>query len=173
MARVFWAARDLDGWAFVGNHSFVLIYLNATESLIRTKSESEGTTKFATLGGHVKDGNLIFIPNQKADVQCVKESLNSSLKGWFSDYDMEQNAITPPTGSGWSFALKLEELAYKYETNTKLKPQEYGLANFNCATWVNTMLKVAGVPQSERIKLGEFSGVDWGEEDLLDESLFK
>jgi hypothetical protein len=172
MAQVFWAARDLDGM-FAGNHSFILVYLNQNESLIRTKSESENGTKFATLGGHQKDGNLIFIPNQKADVDCVKEVLNPSLAGFWSDFDMEENRINPPSGSGWSFAIKLEELAYKYESNTASKIQEYGLLNFNCATWVNTLLKVAGVPQSERIKNGEFSGIDWGEEDLLDENLFK
>lgn len=173
MAQVFWAARDLDASGLPGNHSFILVYLNQNESLIRTKAETESGYKFATLGGHQLDGNLIFVANQTADVQCVKEVLNPSLKGFWSDFDMEENRINPPSGSGWSFAIKLEELAYKYSINTASKPQKYTLMDFNCAAWANTMLKVAGVPLSERIKLGEFSGIDWGEEDLLDEKLFK
>jgi hypothetical protein len=172
MAQVFWAARDLDGWNLGGNHSFILIYLNQNESLLRTKAESEGGTKFAILAGHQVSGNLVFVANQTADVQCVREVLNPSLAGYW-DFDMEEKRITPPSGSGWSFAIKLEELAWKYAINTSSKAQEYGLLNFNCATWVNTMLTVAGVSQYERMKLGEFSGIDWGEEDLLDKSLFK
>ena len=37
----------------------------------------------------------------------------------------------------------------------------------NCAAWVNSILERVGIPKSEREHLGEFFGIDWGEEDLL------
>lgn len=172
MANVYWACRDLDGWAFAGNHQFILIYLTANENLLQTGTNTENTNKFATLGGHNGSGNLILIANQTADVESVREVYKKFVSTVF-DYDLEEHKITPPDGSGWSFALKVEQLAYNYVRNTATNPQPYGLQDLNCATWVNTLLKVAGVPASERATLGEFSGIDWGEEDLLDESLFK
>ncbi|MEN6383883.1 MAG: hypothetical protein ABFD79_01660 [Phycisphaerales bacterium] len=44
---------------------------------------------------------------------------------------------------------------------------------FNCATWVNSMFKAAGVHRSIRNEAGEFNGFDWGEENLIDESYFR
>jgi hypothetical protein len=173
MASVYWAARELDTWwGLPGNHQFLLIYLGTDESLLQTRSEVQSGYRFSTLGGHDSGGNLVLIPNQTADVTSVKEVYKKYVTT-LTDYDLEQKKINPPGGSGWSFALKVEELSYNYLKNTAIKPQAYDLWDTNCATWVNTLLKVAGVPESERRSLGEFSGIDWGEEDLLDESLFK
>ena len=172
MANVYWASRDLDDWAFVGNHQFILIYLATDENLLQTGTKVESGYRFATLGGHNGNGNLILIANQTADVASVKEVYKKYVTT-LTDYDLEEHKITPPNGSGWSFALKVEQLAHNYARNTATTPQPYGLQDLNCATWVNTLLKIAGVPDSERAALGEFSGIDWGEEDLLDESLFK
>jgi hypothetical protein len=172
MAEVYWAARDLDGPPW-GNHQFIAIYLGENEALRQTKAEDEGGTKFVTLGGHVENGNLIFIPNQTADVQSVREAINPSCAGWWSDYDLEKHKIDPPSGGGWYLATQCEELAYKYQTNTKSSPVKYDLWDGNCASWVNTLLKVIGITQTDRSRAGEFNGIDWGEEDLLSEDLFK
>lgn len=172
MAEVYWAARDLDGPPW-GNHQFLAIYLDSNESLKQTKAEVEKSKKFATLGGHVKNKNMIFIPNQTADVQSVREVINPKKAGFWSDYDMEKHKVTPPSGGGWSFACLCEDLAYKYKKNVAASPLKYDLWDANCASWVNTLLKVAGITKQSRIKLGEFSGIDWGEEDLIPENLFK
>lgn len=171
--EVYWAARDLAGSPF-GNHHFILIMLPENYSMQQIKTQTEGSQRFVTLGGFAESGNLVFKSNDSSDVQSVKEVLNPSLRSWYTaDYDMERNKITPPTGGGWNFATTLERLAFNYEKNTKTSPVPYSLKNENCAAWVNTILKVAGVSAGERIRLGEFSGIDWGEEDEIPESLFK
>jgi hypothetical protein len=172
MADVYWAARDLDGPPW-GNHQFILIYLDDNESLISTESQSEASQSFVTLGGHIGDGNLVYFPNQSADVRSVREVLDpSTITGW-SDYDMEKKYISPPNGGGWGFAVQIEELAQNYLNNSASTPVEYDLWDENCAAWVNTLLKVAGVSKATRMRAGEFSGIDWGEEDLLPVSMFE
>lgn len=94
MAEVYWSARDLDGPPW-GNHQFIVIYLDASENLLQTKTIEESGTRFVTLGGHVLDGNLVFIANQKADVDSVKEVANPDLVGFWSDYDLEKHKVTP------------------------------------------------------------------------------
>jgi len=172
MAEIYWAVRDLDGVPW-GNHHFILIILGEKESMMRTKTQEEDGTKFVTLAGHEKGGNLVLIANQKADIDSVKEVIDPSLITGWSDFDMEKHSISPPTGGGLSFAWEIERLAYNYERNTATTAVPYDLGDVNCATWINTLLKVAGISQSERSTAGEFSGIDWGEEQLLDESLFK
>jgi hypothetical protein len=172
MAEVYWAARDLDGPPW-GNHQFLVIYLNESENMFRTKAMVEGETRFVTLGGHVLDGNLVFIANQKADVDSVREVINPDLAGFWSDYDLEKHKVTPKDGGGWNFALKVERGAYQYRQNTVDSPVEYDLWDRNCATWVNTLLLVAGVTWSDRMRAGEFNGVDWGEEEKVDRALFE
>jgi len=172
MADIYWAVRDLDGVPW-GNHHFILIVLGDKEFMMRTKFEEEGGQRIVTLAGHNVGGNLALIANQKADIDSVKEVINPNYnKGW-SDFDLEKHSLTPPTGGGLSFAWEIERLAYNYENNTKTSPVDYDLWDRNCATWINTLLSVAGISQSVRNKAGEFSGIDWGEEDTLNEDLFK
>ena len=49
----------------------------------------------------------------------------------------------------------------------------YSLIDENCAAWVNTMLKKAGISDEIREDLGEFWGIDWGEEDLIPDQFFE
>lgn len=172
MAEIYWAARDLDGPPW-GNHQFILIYLDSSENLLQTQSVEESETKFVTLGGHILDGNLVFIANQKADVQSVKEVINPKLAGSWSDYDLEKHKISATDGLNWSLALKIEQAAYNYEKNAGSSPVDYDLWDRNCATWVNSLLKSVGVSAADRKTAGEFNGIDWGEEDEISEDLFK
>ncbi len=171
MADVYWVARDLSSF-FVGNHQFLLVYLEQNESMLKVKTQEESGKKFVTLAGHQPNGNLVYVPNESGDVTSVKESINKNLKGNFQDYDLEKHLVTPPNGTGWSFAIQLELLADKYAVNSGVSPVKYDLWNLNCSTWVNTILKIAGVSAGSRGTLGEFKGIDWGEEELLDENLF-
>ena len=43
------------------------------------------------------------------------------------------------------------------------RPVEYGLQNRNCATWVNCILKNAGISDDDCKKTNDFWGIDWGE----------
>ena len=172
MAEVYWAARDLSSF-FLGNHQFILIFLEANEAMQRVEIQEEGGKRFVTLAGHQPNGDLVYVPNQTDDIASVRESINTNLRGRFRDFDLEKHYISPPTGGGWSFAFQLEQLAERYAANVQNNPVDYDLGDRNCSTWVNTLLKVAGVSASVRLKEGEFRGIDCGEENLLDENLFK
>ena len=173
MASIYWAARDLAGF-FIGNHHFIIIGLSRKENLLKTKAIREKGKRFVTLGGFEdKMGNLRFYANQKSDVQSVMEVLTPSKAGTWSDFDLEHHRIKTLAGGGFSLAVKLEQYAYTYNRNIVKRPVKYNLVCKNCSAWVNSIFKVAGVSKSERIRLGEFKGVDWGEEDLVPLNLFK
>jgi hypothetical protein len=172
MAEVYWAARDLSSFVW-GNHQFILVFLDASEAMPGLKVYEEGGKKFFTLAGHQPNGNLVYVPNQTDDIASVRESINTSLRGFFRDFDLEKHSVSAPTGSGLSFAFQLKQFADKYDANVQTNPVKYSLQDRNCSTWVNTLLKVAGVSLSTRRSAGEFRGIDWGEEELLDENLFR
>jgi len=52
------------------------------------------------------------------------------------------------------------------------KRYSYSLVNANCATVINTVFKLVGYPKNQRELLGEFSGIDWGEEKAIPDDLF-
>jgi len=176
--KVYWAARDLDSF-FWGNHHFILIMFDKkSENPTRYDAQGDkGGPFFVTLAAFKeedKNNRLMFRANDSSDVRSVQEVLNPkkyATRSW--DYDMEQNRIKSPSGSDSSFAQKLEQLSRNYERNEAKSNVTYALLNENCAAWVNTLLKVAGVSAATRLKQGEFSGFDWGEEDKVPESLFK
>jgi hypothetical protein len=170
--EVYWSARDLDSF-FLGNHHFLLIKIPKDKKLTRIINLDEGDWRFITLAGHLPDKHLVFRENDEGDVQSVREIINPKLAGRFYDYDLETHFVNPPNGGGWSFAQSLVDLAFNYRRNSETTPVEYVLRDENCSCWVNTILRVAGVPKNERMKLGEFSGIDWGEEQTLDDNLFK
>jgi len=178
--EVFWAARDLDSYAApIGNHHFILIMLDKGHKVAFPAKHEDGK-RFVTLGGFKKSvggkSRLIFEANNSADIFSVREVLDPKehTRVWKPDFDMERHKIAPPgKSSGLAFAQKCVQLAKTYAFNEKLKHVEYTLTNQNCSAWVNCLLKAAGISRSDRLKAGEFSGVDWGEEDTLPPSLFK
>ena len=63
-------------------------------------------------------------------------------------------------------------MAY-YAENTQDYPcLEYSLVDENCAALVNTILERLGFSKDKREEIGEFTGIDWGEEDLLPSKYF-
>ncbi len=175
MAQVYWCARNLDTvFGFSGNHHFLVIRLDEGESFPPFSSESESGTNFITLAAFNEDGNLKFGENNKADVTAVKEYLNpGKYKDNWTDYDLEYKLIEPPKGmSDEKFAHLIAMLAARYNDNQKHKKVRYVLDAENCAAWINTMMWVAGLSESVREALSEFSGVDWGEEFVIDPEMF-
>ena len=73
------------------------------------------------------------------------------------------NYWEPDVWSGKALQKAIDE----YQNNCP-----YSLVDENCAAWVNSMLERVGIPKSERDRLGEFFGVDWGEEDLSPSQYF-
>ena len=100
-----------------------------------------------------------------------RESLDPQTypPGTWSDWDAEMHEIPTPSGmTDTEFIQKLQEAINDYNNNCP-----YNLFDENCAAWVNSMLEQVGIPEDLREELGEFFGVDWGEEDLIPEQYFE
>ncbi|MCP4114522.1 MAG: hypothetical protein GY737_03815 [Desulfobacteraceae bacterium] len=172
--KMYWACRDLAS-SPAGNHHFILIYPDMRFGLPPIPILEDNRTRFVTLGGFEVHKNLEFVQNEPSDVKSVREHLNpKQYRRWYlPDLDLMIHQIHRPSGSEKAFCETLVKQAINYRNNTKITPVTYSLSDNNCSAWVNTMLKIAGVNYYDRKSLGEFRGIDWGEEDLLDETLFK
>lgn len=169
--EVYWSARDLAGPP-VGNHHFILIYVDPIYGLPPFSVLEEKGKRFVTLGAFNVGGNLEFIANETSDVTSVREEIDTKKRGWFSDLDLEKNRVSSPLASDQKFAETLVKQALAFKIKSQSKKIKYTLTKQNCSAWVNIMFKVAGVTENNRKSLGEFNGFDWGEEDLIDENLF-
>ena len=172
--KVYWCARDLAGIPW-GNHQFILIEFSSGFDVPPFSIQEEKGISFVTLAGYNVGDNLEFKDNAPSDVQAVKEVINPRKKGFFSDFDLEKNKVRVPSPqkSDQYFVESLAKQALIFKVKTQKRKIKYSLVDENCSAWVNTMFKVAGVSLVDRQKYGEFSGIDWGEEDLIDESYFK
>ena len=183
--HVYWSARDLAS-SPIGNHHFLLIVFEnraAAELMKKThelhfKSEAVGskTTYYMTLGGFADGKKLVFEANEESDVKAVREWIDpEEHTAWYlPDLDLESHEINPliidsSDTKGAHLINKIVRAAKSYKNKS---PVKYNLLDENCACWVNTLLKALGYPQSYRHEKGEFFGVDWGEEDEIDSSLF-
>lgn len=177
---VYWCARDLEK-SPIGNHHFILlVFPDATERFSGEPSKQEdtpdGTTYFYTIGAFKgADGFpdlLKMIVNQETDVKAVREYVDPDehTSPLTPDYDLEPHQVTSPLGSSENFIMTVVQLATNYKTKGDI---QYSAIDENCAAWVNTLFKVAGLSDTAREELGEFLGVDWGEEDLIPEDFFR
>lgn len=175
---VYWAARDLENF-FLGNHHFVVIVFESRSQARRVCGDfkgigftstinEQGSKIFYTSISVVKDNALIeldILPGP--DVQAMKEVINpyEYTSWWVADYDLEGHRISTEE----SFMTMVMQLSVNFENS---ESTDYNLLNQNCASWVNTLFKVAGVSSEDRANLGGFAGIDIGEDDLIDETLF-
>jgi hypothetical protein len=179
---VYWSARDLDDCKFLGNHQFLLLAtadknMKFNGVLPIAADTVCGTSYFFTVGGFKTD-NYILIEkiNESSDIKSVHEYTNPAQHvGWLStDYDLEIHSVPPPSGSTvTSLIKKVMELATNYLKKDINTLPSYKLKDENCAAWINTLLKVAGLNETIRETLGEFDGFDWGEEDYIPDHFFK
>ena len=168
-AKVYWCARDLAG-SPVGNHHFLTFIPDNPNDFNGNTVDMGNGAQGWTNGGQEKDGKLVSTPNEGNDLQSIRELRDPQNypPGTFSDWDGEMHEIPTPQGmTDTQFIKALQKAIYEYQNNCP-----YSLVDENCAAWVNSMLERVGIPQSERERLGEFFGVDWGEEDLIPSQYF-
>lgn len=70
----------------------------------------------------------------------------------------------------------MQKIVNAYETfkkNIESNPPKYGLCSTNCAAWVNGLLKSVGISREDRVRLGEFWGIDWAEESNVFDKYFE
>jgi len=173
---VYWCARDLAGVAVVGNHHFILMVSDpGSFAKLPFPPKDESGVYFCTLAGFKSTaGRLTFMFNEENDVQSVLEKINPETYTSLltPDLDLEIHKVTPPHGSEDAFANEVAQLAQNYSSNTQAGAPAYTLRDANCSAWVNTLFSIAGVSKTDRERYGEFFGIDWGEEDLIDPKLF-
>jgi hypothetical protein len=168
---VYWCARDLK--LGIGNHHFILLVTSkANFDRLGLTPHEVGGTYFCTLAAF-KEGFLKYDSNNLDDIQSVKEKIapDQYVKWNKPDFSLEYHKVSPPQGTHAAFIQKVATLATNYEANQGNAPA-YSLWDENCACWVNTLLKCAGISDEDREEYGEFFGIDWGEEDLISESLY-
>ncbi|MQX34920.1 hypothetical protein [Roseospira navarrensis] len=179
-SKIYWCARDLAGSPW-GNHHFILVVQGEPKitSTMGVTWQKYAGTEFMTIAAFaIKKGGtnrLMLGYNEKSDVHAVKEVLNPAItKKQWSDFDLERHAVAPPNGKTKdAFVKDIIVKAELFKKNEAKKNLPYSLIDENCAAWVNSLFKACGVPKTTRIKAGEFSGFDWGEEDEIPASYFK
>lgn len=176
--RLYWAARDLYDHA-LGNHHFIAVFLDdpAPARQLGIETIRGGNGQFFTLGTYENEAThtLELRRNYWTDIKAIKESLEPELHlQWYSsDFDVELHPIPIPSDQSPELMLRrLVELSDRFEQNARIQKPKYTPEQQNCSAWVNTMLYLSGVPEQTRLELGEFSGIDWGEEEILSETLF-
>jgi hypothetical protein len=173
---IYWCARDL-AHSPVGNHHFVLIVAQSSQNQLGEQAKSEEAnghaTHFLTLGGFKVNSLLELKINEESDVKSVREFLDPEehTSVLIPDLDLEPHRVVPPgMQTELAFREKIAVLATNFKNH---KPSiDYKLKDENCSAWVNTLFKIAGVSDPDRDRLGEFFGIDWGEEDLISEAFF-
>lgn len=191
---VYWSARDMDS-SPVGNHHFItLVYESAAQCSsicgtygigYKSYANQKGlTVYYSTIGGFTDDGTLsgdiMEVFNEGSDCSAVKEQVNpKKYIYWYKpDYDYEAHRVLPSLAlpaygstDAWIRAViqKAQNFNAHYAAGLTVT---YVLDDSNCACMVNSLFNALGVSAANRETLGEMSGVDWGEEDLIPASWF-
>ena len=173
----FASARDLTSSPF-GNHHFETITGITQQDLdnmgINAKLQNFGNGIMGITVGIFPNENdiLTVMYNQRDDLKATEEFYSDSTTLFESDWDYEQHQITPPNGVTLR-QLDLRSLAAASALQKTLKnvPTSYNLVNCNCSSGLNSLLSIIGISEEDREELTEFSGIDWGEENLLNEGI--
>jgi hypothetical protein len=190
---VYWSSRDMDT-LFVGNHHFfTFVYADEAQAKRVTKrwlgweeldycyemNDAGLIIFYTTVGVAKEEGNIIFSFNPDSDQWSINEiAKKRNTEPMSVDKDFQSCRI-PHNQGGVNFS-SYEELMYAilhkiFNFNKNLQSGisiEYVPYDENCACGVNSVLRQIGYSTSIREEMGEFWGLDWGEEDLLDAKYF-
>ena len=172
--NVYWASRDLDSF-FIGNHHFILVAFFNGEPLPRgvasheikcEKNKCKKRHRIVTLSLERNSNGYISLSDSlESDRKAYKEEYCDE-RPLGSDYDYQASEVKSPFGSEKDFIRTIVKLYNNSKVNFLKRPVKYSLANKNCASWLNTLFSFAFISSAYREKSGEFSGFDWGEEDI-------
>ena len=191
--EVCWATRDLESF-FLGNHHFLMFIFDNEKSIpknfgvtpveIKCDNDKCKPSKWLavlSLHGQAKGkktdlnrGAILVGENYKTDIEAYREHYCKNTKWYLSDLDYQGKTV--PTPSGMSDVEFMQKIVNAYETfkkNIESNPPKYGLCSTNCAAWVNGLLKSVGISREDRVRLGEFWGIDWAEESNVFDKYFE
>ncbi len=179
---LFWCTRDLS-WTGGGNHHFLWITGNPTainnedsfngqEGFIIGATKINGMLEAYSTG----DGSSTVAKETVAnDKEAIMEHLTGKTIGWTNEnFEMKQIPINRQSDS---IATDLINAFNNYKQSSIDIAYDLGGADIflgensgNCASWVNTILQVVGLPLNDRF--GDFSAIDWGEDHLVNQWAF-
>jgi hypothetical protein len=173
---VYWAARNI-GPLPIANHHFIVLVTSKDTVFNDTLPFEIETSTWRTnyffivagfkLGG---DENLQAVLNPKNDVLSFRQLYYPENYTNITDFQFEMKRVVPPNNmNDTEFVNFIFQLTKNYADNGGTK---YDLRDDNCATWVNTVMWIAGITDTHRMELGQFCGIDWGQQKLLDPYLF-
>ncbi len=188
ISGVYWSARDFKE---VANHHFITFIYESEDQAIRITRKWKikyqlvvndmgvwipFSTMSVTTDTGGKDGNIIFQFNPGPDLNAI---FIASRKVYAIVSDLEGHRV-PYKRSSHGFlsnAVLMDEILqriYNFNSHYKLGYSlSYDLDDRNCATVVNSIFRVLGFPLELREDLGEFEGIDWGEEDKIPAKYFE
>jgi hypothetical protein len=182
-SQVLWGVRDLEA-SFIGagaNHHFLVVLPSNPNDLDLTLNGflSYDLDNDGTLDGFTIGADIDFLDNT-LDVYTSKASDIAAIRGEPQDrfgdsWDYEFHSVPTPTGRTTAEFIDVILNAYisyrNYQASAnwwdeieyELSPRILRGGEGNCASWVNTILQVAGLSSSQTEAISDFSGVDWGE----------
>ena len=179
---VYWGARDID-WTLWGiavppanpvNHHFIVIEFYGSAPTWEEIVDLDNGNKALVVGGFNQEGVLTTDYADYVNIDADLRAANDWFAMDFDRWNPELHVLDVPYGHDFdSFTTVLYELTQAYDNTINFALGWVWEYAQNCATYVNTMMAKAGVPDDVRIEKGEFSGVDWGEENLLYPGHFK
>jgi RHS repeat-associated protein len=153
---------------FMGLERLPPVTENVERSFLGIKWQT--TKEKRNIGVYQLDANNFPSSDHKNDLQAYKEDFCKE-RGFWSDFDYDAHEIIGYSDEN-EFVSELLKLYKRSEKNLKDKPVEYDLRKRNCATWVNCILKEAGISDDDRAKIN-LNGIDWGEGQETLEEWFK
>lgn len=192
IAGVYWSSRDLESF-FIGNHHFITFIFEAEDQARRiteawnigyfSETNDQGLEIFyctmgAGKGAGTKSIEIHFSP--ESDRTSIHEIAKEENTSFFSkDYDFQGHRVpaelaSPVLATDEALMEAILERVSNFNAHFEAGDRvAYSLIDENCACIVNSIFNVIGYPSSVRQELGEFWGVDWGEEDLIPARYFE
>ncbi len=160
---VYWAASDVSEAA---NHHFIAVeFSGSAPAWDEIQTLDNGSDALLVAGYSTLGGWLVGEYDNADDLQAA----NDWFAGAASEFDPEFHAVPIPSGLTFdTFSTLLYELTSIYDN---LAP--YHASSANSATFVNTVMAKAGVSDAQRSLLGDFDGVDVGQDGLLPPGHFR
>jgi hypothetical protein len=197
IAGVYWSARDIDiDLLPVGNHHFFTFIYESEEQAIKfakkwtieyfsEENDNDLIVYYTNMGvGETPEEKMVINFNIKSDKKSIHEIAKEENTNAFShDSDFQGHRIpynpynlsTLPTCASQE-ELMTAVLTRVFNFNDHVNGGDgikYSFLDENCSCMVNSILEILGYSSKVRQELGEFWGIDCGEEDTIPRDYFE
>lgn len=194
IAGVYWSSRDMGPGPLGNHHFFTFVYTDEEQARrvtgrwkgwnVRYHQEvnDSGLVIFFTTVGVDQDSNknIVYKFNPESDLWSINEiAKEGNTDPGSVDWDLQAHRIshqasTTHFASYEALMDAILEKIFNFKEQREIgNTVPYTLRDENCAAGVNSVLASLGYPEPYRTAVGEFSGIDWGEEDIIPASLYR